>query len=69
MVKSCFFSLFWNSGGCTGICKAEEEMVMERNEVYGVSTTNEVQGNIEMKKNVVYGITSKSSEQEYENPL
>ena len=42
---------------------------MECNEVYGVSTPNQAQGNIEMKKNVVYGLNAKSSDQEYENPL
>ncbi len=41
---------------------------MEHNEVYGLSTSKQAQGNIEMKKNVVYGITATPSDQEYENP-
>ena len=42
---------------------------MKRNEVYGVSTSKQEQDNIETKKNVVYGMTSKPSDQQYENPL
>ena len=46
-----------------------KEIKMERNEVYGVSTSNQAQGDIEMKKNVVYGLTAKPSDVEYEIPL
>ncbi len=42
-------------GGRFHIQKAEKEIKMKRNEVYGVSAPKE---NIEMKKNVVYGLSN-----------
>ena len=42
----------------------EDGGVMEDREVYGLTTSHQAKENIEMKDNIVYGVTAKPSDQE-----
>ena len=42
---------------------------MEQNEVYGLNIPQQAHENIEMKKNVQYGLPAGDQQDVYENPL
>ena len=46
--------------------QSDGKIEMKRNEVYGVTISNQAEEKIEMKMNFVYGMIN---EEDYENPL